>query len=76
MTEAVIVALITSGVTLFGVILANSRQNAVVQNELKHLTEELREHNNFARRMPVVEEKLSVLDHRVRELEREGKYDA
>ena len=70
MTEAIVVALITSAVTVFGVILSNSKSAAVTQNEIKHLTEEVKQHNNFARRMPVVEEQIKEINKRLDELER------
>ena len=70
MTEAIVVALITSAVTVFGVILSNSKTSAVTQNEIKHLTEEVKQHNNFARRMPVVEEQIRELTERIERLER------
>ena len=70
MTEAIVVALITSAVTVFGVILSNSKTSAVTQNEIKHLTEEVKQHNNFARRMPVVEEQIKEINKRLDELER------
>ena len=70
MTEAIVVALITSAVTVFGVILSNSKSAAVTQNEIKHLTEEVKQHNNFARRMPVVEEQIRELTERIERLER------
>ena len=71
MTESVIIALITSAVTLFGVILSNSKTSAVTNNEIKHLAEEVQMHNNFARRMPVVEEQIKELSQRIEKLERE-----
>ena len=55
MSDAILVAMITSAVTLFGVILSNSKTAAVTNNEIKHLTEEVKKHNNFAQRIPVVE---------------------
>ena len=70
MTESIIVALITSAVTVLGVILSNSKSAAVTQNEIKHLTEEVKQHNNFARRMPVVEEQIKEISKRVDALER------
>ena len=70
MSEAIIIALITSAVTLFGVILSNSKTAAVTTNEIKHLAEEVQVHNNFARRMPVVEEQIKELTKRVETLER------
>lgn len=54
----IIVALITGGVTLFGVLVANSKSQAVTDTKLEELTREVREHNNFAKRMPVVEEQI------------------
>lgn len=65
MSESIITALITSGLTLFGVLVANSRQAAVTETRLDELTREVREHNNFARRIPVVEEQIKSLDRRV-----------
>ena len=50
MSDAILVAMITSAVTLFGVILSNSKTAAVTNNEIKHLTEEVKKHNNFAGR--------------------------
>lgn len=65
MSESIITALITSGLTLLGVLVANSRQAAVTETRLDELTREVREHNNFARRIPVVEEQIKSLDRRV-----------
>ena len=70
MSDAILVALITSAVTLFGVILANSKAAAVTNNEIKHLTEEVKKHNNFAQRMPIVEVQLEELIKRVEILEK------
>ena len=67
--EELITALITGAVTLVGVLAANSRAQAVTQTRLEELTREVREHNNFARRMPVVEEQIKVLNHRIADLE-------
>lgn len=69
MSEAIIVALITGAVTLLGVIISNSKAQAVTDTKLEALTREVREHNNFARRMPVVEEKIKVINHRLDDLE-------
>lgn len=71
MTESIIVALISSAVTLIGVILSNSKSQAVTETRLEELTREVREHNNFARRMPVVEEQIKVINHRIEDLEKE-----
>ena len=81
MSEAVIVALITGLLSLAGVYLSNrksasevdaklSQQQAVMEARLTDLTREVREHNEFARRMPVLEEKISVANHRIDDLER------
>lgn len=73
MSEAVLVALITGGLTLLGVIVANSKTQAVTDTKLEELTREVREHNNFAKRMPVVEEQIKVINHRIEDLEHGGK---
>lgn len=71
MTEAIICAIITGGLTLLGVIIANSKTQAVTEAKLEELTREVREHNNFARRMPVVEEQIKVINHRLQDLEQD-----
>ena len=68
--DAIVVALISGAVTLRGVLIANSRSQAVTETKLDELTREVREHNNFARRMPVVEEQIKDLDRRLSALER------
>jgi hypothetical protein len=81
MAEAVLVALITGGLSLLGVIITNlmaARKNeaairtsqAVTDAKLEALTREVRDHNQFARRMPVVEEQIKVINHRIGDLER------
>lgn len=81
MSEAMIVALITGGMTLLGSILSNSRamreidhkldkKQTITDTKLDELTREVREHNNFARRVPVLEEKMKVANHRIDDLER------
>ena len=67
--ESILTALITGGITLLGVLIANSKSQAVVETKVEELTREVREHNGFARRMPVVEEQIKVLSHRVTDLE-------
>ena len=52
--DQIVVALITGGVTLLGVLIANSKSQAVTEAKLDELTREVREHNHFAQRMPVV----------------------
>lgn len=80
MSEAIIVALITGGLTLLGTIITNNKnareldhkldkKQAVTDAKLEELTREVREHNNFARRMPVLEEKMNVANHRIKKLE-------
>jgi shikimate 5-dehydrogenase len=69
MSDAVLVALISGGLTLIGVLIANSRTQAVTDTKLEELTREVREHNNFAKRMPVVEEQIKVINHRIEDLE-------
>ena len=73
MTEAIICAVITGGLTLLGVIIANSKTQAVTEAKLEELTREVREHNNFARRVPVVEEQIKVINHRLQDLEQDMK---
>ena len=70
MGEAVIVALITGGLTLLGVMISNGRTQAIFETKVEELAREVREHNNFARRMPVVEEQIKVINHRLADLER------
>ena len=67
--ESIITALITGAVTLFGVLIANSKNQAVTETKLEELTREVREHNNFAKRMPVVEEQIRVVNRRIADLE-------
>lgn len=70
MSETIIVALISGGVTLIGVLLTNLKTQAVTDTKLEELTREVREHNNFAKRMPVVEEQIKVVNHRIEDLEK------
>ena len=80
MTEAVVTAAITGFMSLAGVVatcLATARKSenalrtsqAVTDTKLDELTREVREHNGFARRMPVVEEQIKVINHRLKDLE-------
>lgn len=79
MTE-IIVAVITAGLSLVGVVISNAASNrkmsqnlktaqAITETKLDELTREVREHNNFAKRMPVVEEQIKVANHRIEDLE-------
>ena len=70
--ESIITAIITGGLTLLGVLIANGRSQAVTETKLDELTREVREHNGFARRMPVVEEQIRVINHRLSDLEHGG----
>ena len=80
MSEAILVALITGGLSLAGVVvtcLATARKTekntaiaqAVTDTKIQELTREVRLHNNFAQRMPVVEEQIKVINHRLADLE-------
>ena len=79
--EAIVVALITGGLSLLGVVITTTSGNRKMQNQLEksqavtdtkldELTREVREHNGFARRMPVVEEQIKVINHRIADLEK------
>lgn len=67
--EAIIVALVSGSLTLLGVIIANSKTQAVTETKLDELAREVREHNHFAKRIPVVEEQIKVINHRIEDLE-------
>lgn len=71
MTETIICALITGGLTLMGVLIANSKQQAITDTKLDELTREVREHNSFAQRVPVIEEQIRVINHRIADLEKQ-----
>lgn len=86
MSEAIIVAIITGGLSLIGVIVSNNRtaqsmdksmdakldkQQAVTETKLEELTREVLAHNNFAQRIPVLEEQIKVANHRIEDLEKE-----
>ena len=80
MSEAIIVALITGGLSLAGVVvtcIATAKKTektqavaqAVTDTKIEELTREVRAHNGFAQRMPVVEEQIKVINHRIEDLE-------
>lgn len=82
MSDAIIVAIITGGLSLIGVIVSNihtaqsmdaklDKQQAVTETKLEELTREVRAHNNFAQRIPVLEEQIKVANHRIADLEKE-----
>ena len=79
--ESIIASLITGGLALVGVIITNINGDrkiehklavaqAVTDTKIDMLTEEVKKHNNFASRMPVVEEQIKVINHRLEDLER------
>lgn len=78
--EGIIAAIITGVLSLVGVVISNLAANAkmskdlekaqaVTDTKIEELTREVREHNNFAKRVPVLEEKAKVADHRISDLE-------
>ena len=78
--ETIVVAIITGGLSLLGVIITSNKttrdvqakldmQQAVTETKFEELTREVREHNNFARRVPVLEEQIKVGNHRIAALE-------
>lgn len=83
MNATVLASLITGLLSMAGVMLSNLLSDrrretalrtaqAVTDEQLRQLTREVREHNNFARRMPVVEEQIKVINHRLEDLEKGG----
>lgn len=79
--ESIIVAIITGGLSLIGVVFSNISSNKKIENNLKiqqavtdtkieELTREVRAHNNFAQRVPVLEEQIKVANHRIEDLEK------
>ena len=69
--ESIISAIIAGAVTLIGVLIANGKSQAVTDTKLEELTREVREHNHFARRVPILEEQMKVANHRIADLEKE-----
>jgi hypothetical protein len=80
LNESILVALISGGLSLLGVLISNAaavRKNetairmaqAVTDAKVETLTAEVREHNHFAQRIPVVEEQIKVINHRIADLE-------
>lgn len=69
MAESIIAAIVTGVLTLVGVLISNSKSQAVMETKVNELTREVREHNDFVKRMPVVEEQLKVANHRIADLE-------
>ena len=86
MSEAVAVAFISSGLTLVGVVISNAMTRSAsearqdekmkaLDRRMDDLTGEVRLHNNYARRMPVVEEQIKVVNHRLKDLEGSVKHE-
>ena len=80
--ENIIGAIITGGLTLIGVVITNLSSNEKIKNQLttqqavtdtkiEELTREVRSHNNFAQRVPILEEQMKVANHRIEDLESE-----
>ena len=67
--ETILAALITGAVTLIGVLIANGKSQAVTDTKLEERTREVRAHNNFAQRVPILEEQMKVANHRITDLE-------
>ena len=85
MSEAIVVALITGGLSLAGVVvtcLATSKKSekaaavaqAVTDVKIEELTREVRLHNGFGERIPVIEEQIKVINHRIQDLEDNQKH--
>jgi hypothetical protein len=73
MYTEILCAVISGAVTLVGVLIANSKSQAVTETRLDELTREVREHNHFAQRVPVLEEQIKVTNHRIDDLEERSK---
>lgn len=82
MSESIVVAIITGVISLVGTVLTVWASSSKTQNQLKiqqavtdtkieELTREVRAHNNFAQRLPVVEEQIKVANHRIADLEKD-----
>lgn len=69
-TEGVIIACITGAITLIGVIISNNAHDAVTDEKIEELTREVREHNDFAKRIPVIENDIKTLYKRVDEIKK------
>lgn len=80
--ENIIGAIITGGLTLIGVVITNLSSNEKIKNQLttqqavtdtkiEELAREVRSHNNFAQRVPILEEQMKVANHRIEDLESE-----
>ena len=70
MSEAVIVAIIGGAFTLIGVLISNSKKDGVIEERLNELAREVREHNNFAKRVPIVENEIQNIKEDLKELKK------
>lgn len=70
--DAIIAALVSGLVTLAGVLIANSKSQAATDVKIEELTREVRKHNSFAEKIPVIEEQIKVANHRIDDLEHIG----
>lgn len=88
MSEAILIALITGGLSFLGVLVSNISGNKKIVNDIKtelvkyqavtdtkitELTREVREHNNFAKRMPVVENEIKNIKEKIIDLHKDTK---
>lgn len=84
LVDAIVVALITGGLSLIGVIITNlagqqqteqklATAQAVTDTKIEELAREVRKHNDFAQRVPVLEEQIKVANHRIADLEEASK---
>lgn len=69
-TEGIIIACITGAITLIGVVISNNAHDAVTDEKIAELTREVREHNNFARKIPVIENDIKTLYKKVDDLDK------
>ena len=69
MSDLVLVAIISGGLAFLGTVISNNKNQAIIDTKIEALTHEVREHKEFAKRMPVLEEKIKVLNHRIADLE-------
>ena len=67
-TEGIIIACITGAITLIGVIVSNNAHDAVTDQKIEELTREVREHNDFARKIPVIQNDIKTLYHQIDEI--------
>lgn len=69
MTEEIIVACITGGLTLIGVLASNNKHDAVIDTKIENLTTEVRKHNNFAEEIPVMKNRINYAESRIDKVE-------